>query len=77
MLYQSILLIDDDKDDRNIFLAALGSLTQVIECTVRDNAEEALAQLETGAVLPELIFLDLVAHAEEDLMVERKRPVSS
>jgi len=60
MLYQSILLIDDDKDDQDRFLAALGSLTQVIQCTVRADAEEALAQLETKAILADLIFLDLM-----------------
>jgi len=60
MTYQSILLIEDDKDDQEHFVDALGCLTQVIECTVRDDAEEALTQLETKEIQADLIFLDLV-----------------
>ncbi len=60
MLYQNILLIDDDKGDREAFLSALGSLSQVIQCTVSDDPEEALTQLDTREIRADLIFLDLV-----------------
>lgn len=53
------MLIDDDEDDQHIFLSALKELTLSIVCHVASNGRKALEHLNSGAVKPELIFLDL------------------
>ena len=59
MLYQNILLIDDDEDDLEIFQAALQSVTSSVECRTFDKVSEALTKLTSKALIPDLIFLDL------------------
>ncbi|MBC9934013.1 response regulator [Chitinophaga qingshengii] len=56
--YSSVLLIDDDIDDRMIFGDVLKELVPDIIYNEAINGEDALAQLESGLV-PDLIFLDL------------------
>jgi len=59
MLYQNILLIDDDEDDQEIFLTALECTGKPVHCTVLDSARKALSQIGKGEVETDLIFLDL------------------
>lgn len=59
MLYQNILLIDDDEDDQEIFLTALESTRKPVRCTVLDSARKALSQIHRGELETDLIFLDL------------------
>lgn len=59
MLYQNILLIDDDEDDQEIFLTALECTEKPVRCTVVDNARNALSQITKGELETDLIFLDL------------------
>lgn len=59
MLYQNILLIDDDEDDQEIFLTALESTRKPVRCTVLDSARKALNQIHRGELETDLIFLDL------------------
>lgn len=59
MLYQNILLIDDEEDDQEIFLAALESTRKPVRCTVLDSAREALNGIHGGELNADLIFLDL------------------
>lgn len=59
MLYQNILLIDDDEDDQEIFLTALECTGKPIRCTVVDSARKALSQITCGELETDLIFLDL------------------
>ena len=59
MLYQKILLIDDDEDDQEIFLTALAMASAEVQCTAINNAREALHQLLQKQIAPDLIFLDL------------------
>lgn len=59
MKYKNILLIDDDEDDCEIFLAAISSVSNDGNYTVRNDAREALADLDNGKIKPDLIFLDL------------------
>ncbi len=59
MLYQNILLIDDDEDDQEIFLTALESTRKPVHCTVLDSARKALSQIHRGELEADLIFLDL------------------
>ncbi|MGX5854713.1 response regulator [Dyadobacter jiangsuensis] len=59
MLYQNILLIDDDEDDQEIFLTALESTRKPVRCTVLDSARKVLNQIHRGELEADLIFLDL------------------
>ena len=59
MVYEDILLIDDDEDDQEIFVNALEKLKRPVTCTVVDSAVEALHRLRTSQLRPDLIFLDL------------------
>lgn len=59
MTYKHILLIDDDEDDQEIFLVALGKVDKAVRCTPMDDAREALEMLKTTKISPDLIFLDL------------------
>jgi CheY-like chemotaxis protein len=58
-LMKHILLIEDDLDDQEIFLSALGNLEVLIACETATSADEALERLKSGDVMPDLIFLDL------------------
>ena len=55
----SILLIEDDIDDQEIFTSALAFIDSGIVCTLAANGYEAIMHLNGTAVLPDLIFLDL------------------
>lgn len=54
------LLIDDDKDDQEIFKLALQDINKHIECLTVDNGIEGLQMLQSNeAFTPGHIFLDL------------------
>jgi CheY-like chemotaxis protein len=56
----TILLIDDDEDDRKLFFEAAGEVDKAINCIMAINGEEALQYLRNAAnPLPDFIFLDL------------------
>ena len=57
--YQTVLLIDDDEDDQEIFRTALSRVSREIACTAMNDAAMALAKLKTTELNPEVIFLDL------------------
>lgn len=59
MLYEDLLLIDDDEDDQEIFITALEKINRPVTCKVLDSAAEALDKLRTRQLQPDLIFLDL------------------
>jgi CheY-like chemotaxis protein len=54
-----ILLVDDDEDDCELFIAAIASLNKNILTTISNNSLEALNNLKTATVLPDFIFLDM------------------
>lgn len=56
--YSSVLLIDDDVDDRMIFGDVLKELVPDIIYNEAINGEDALAKLDND-LIPDLIFLDL------------------
>lgn len=56
--YTSVLLIDDDIDDRMIFGEVLKELAPDIIYQEATNGEDALTKLSTHPI-PDLIFLDL------------------
>ncbi len=76
MLYRKILHIDDDEDDQEIFVTALGQVNNKVEYTAHDNPAEALQQLEKKQINPDLIFLDLnmpVMNGQQFLVELKKR----
>lgn len=59
-MYRTILLIDDDADDAELFQEALGEVNGHVKCYVAEDAEDALRQLQLGiAPRPDIIFLDI------------------
>src|SRR5215470_2924320 len=55
-----VVLIDDDRDDHDIFSMALSSLDPNIQCDYFDSAKLALARMEDeNSQRPDIIFLDL------------------
>jgi CheY-like chemotaxis protein len=54
-----ILLIDDDQDDQFIFTNALMEIMSEYKCSIANNGLDALACLNSGSSLPDLIFMDL------------------
>jgi CheY-like chemotaxis protein len=54
-----ILLIDDDEDDRQIFLEVVADLNPSVVPETAINGAEGLRKLMSSDELPNLIFLDL------------------
>ena len=55
-----ILVVDDDPDDIELFLEAVGEVDNTIECMTAENGEEALRLLKSKtSQRPDFIFLDL------------------
>lgn len=80
MAYHNILLIDDDKDDQEIFLSALEQVAIPVGVHVLTDAREALDKLSAGELHPDAIFLDLnmpVMNGQEFLVEIKKTPLHS
>jgi CheY-like chemotaxis protein len=58
-VYSNILLIDDDEDDREIFISAVTDAAPNVKSTTMADAADALEQLIKKELTPDLIFLDL------------------
>lgn len=59
-MYRTILLIDDDADDAELFQEAIREIDGAVDCYVAADAEDALRQLQHfSAKRPDLIFLDI------------------
>lgn len=57
---KSILIVDDDEDDKDLFLEALKNVDSSIVCMSAANGEEALRLLQNlEHSMPNLIFLDM------------------
>ena len=56
----TILLVDDDEDDRKLFFEAVGEVDKTIRCIEAIDGQQALLYLNDAAnPLPDFIFLDL------------------
>ncbi len=54
------LIVDDDRDDQDLFIEAVHKIDETIRCYSASDCEEALRFLRSGVtLLPDLIFLDL------------------
>jgi CheY-like chemotaxis protein len=58
-LFKSILLVDDDLDDQEIFKTALSEVSQAVTCFTAGNGVDALEKMRNNPALPELILLDV------------------
>lgn len=54
-----LMLVDDDEDDREIFLSVVQSILPDANYTIAANGEDALQKLNQIPSVPHLIFLDL------------------
>ena len=58
--YRSILLIDDDTEDQEVFIDAIQEVDPLILCRCANDAEEALKQLSEEIIIrPDILFIDL------------------
>lgn len=55
----TILYVDDDADDREIFCDAVRSIDENIICVTATNGLDALSFLESQTQLPDVVFLDI------------------
>jgi CheY-like chemotaxis protein len=55
----TILLIDDDEDDQEVFREAASMIVPTVEFIVAKDGEQGLLQLDTVSKLPDYIFLDV------------------
>ena len=72
----NILLVDDDEDDRNLFVEATKEVDSSISCHSASDGLEALAYLKDERnVIPDFIFLDLrmPGFSGEECLIEIKR----
>ena len=72
-----ILLVDDDIDDQEFFIDALGAIENANLFGVANNGKEALALLANSVPLPDHIFMDFnmpVMNGIECLTENRKKP---
>src|SRR5580658_3069902 len=72
----TILLVDDDEDDRKLFSGAAREVDDTITCVTASSGEEALLYLkEDSNPLPDFVFLDLrmPGLSGEECLVEIKK----
>ena len=53
------LLIDDDKDDQEIFLMALNAISPSVRCEFANDGIYALDELKNNGFRPNIIFIDI------------------
>lgn len=59
-MYNTILLIDDDQDDTDLFVEALAEINPAITCYHAIDGRQALDKLLTKQIRrPDIIFLDI------------------
>ena len=59
-MIKRFLLIDDDRDDRDLFVEALAEIDDAILCDLAEDGREAINKLESKTFArPNVIFLDV------------------
>jgi len=59
MKFTNVVLIDDDRDDQELFIEATKEICSTIQCKTYFAAEIALQELTEKIDIPDAIFLDL------------------
>lgn len=57
--FLTVFIIDDDQDDREMFVEVVAEINNSIICITASNGQEALQLLQDQGENPDLIFLDL------------------
>ena len=55
----TLLIVDDDPDDKKLFIEAVKDFDPDIICNTASDGRQALELLHSGDLLPDFIFLDL------------------
>lgn len=59
-MIHKILLIDDDRDDREFFMDAVSKVSSTVSCIALESCVDLIADLNSGKLQrPNLIFLDI------------------
>lgn len=66
MYYNSVLLIDDDIDDRDLFCITVKDLSPEIDCRQFANGTDGVNHLNSNE-LPDIIFIDIDMHIIDGL----------
>jgi CheY-like chemotaxis protein len=56
---ESILIVDDDEEDRDFFCQALNLIDPTIKCSEASDGAQGLKILSSGLPLPSCIFMDI------------------
>ncbi|TXD85229.1 response regulator [Subsaximicrobium wynnwilliamsii] len=56
---KTLMIVDDDEDDRFFFRSAVRKYNPSYKCVEAENGDDALQQLRKAEQLPDFIFLDL------------------
>lgn len=56
---RTFFIVDDDLDDQELFIEAVGEVDGTIKCLTCSDCEQALDLLKSFNVVPDMIFLDL------------------
>jgi len=59
MVRKICVLIDDDADDRALFVSAMIDVAGDFDVIVFENAQEAIRRIRDREIIPDVIFLDL------------------
>lgn len=59
---KSIILVEDDSDDRELFCLVVREMSSAIECMQFSNGKDAFDYLKTAEIPPDIIFTDLDMH---------------
>lgn len=72
---KSIILVEDDSDDRELFCFVVREMSSAIECIQFSNGKDAFDYLKTTEKLPDIIFTDLDMHlmSGEEFIIEIKK----
>ncbi|WP_114757147.1 response regulator [Flavobacterium sp. AG291] len=75
MYSKSIILVEDDSDDRELFCLIVHEMPSAIECIEFSNGKDAFDYLKTTDKLPDIIFTDLDMHlmSGEEFIIELKK----
>jgi CheY-like chemotaxis protein len=59
-MYKRLLVVDDDRDDTELFTEAVEILDSTVQCINAVHGKEALEKLTSDAIsMPDIIFLDI------------------
>lgn len=75
---QTILLVEDDQDDQNLFISALRGIENTTSLELVNNGKEAIEWLYRAALPPRIVFLDIhmpIMNGMECLLILAKDPL--